>query len=170
MSLIIPGKLVYLEHPRSASVATEAALSEAFDTAIVTPDHHRVLEDFSNYNGELVCCTIRNPFDILASWFVLSGRTSMLDFLANYTHSEMQKNGLLYYHKRDADVCLMYGDLEAELNSLLAELDLSPVVIPRLNVTPNKKPFMSYFNDVGCLALMERRFGAELLEAWPESI
>ena len=105
---------------------------------------------------------MRNPFDILASWFVLNKQRSMLKFIETYEHSEMTKGGLLYYHKPDSDTLLNYAYLEEELNLLLAGFDLGPIRIPRLNVTEGKKHFMSYYTEPGCFAAMKKRFGKEL--------
>lgn len=165
MSLLVPGVLVYLAHPRSASMATEAALSEHFGVE-PTPDHHRRLEEFKDYVGEPVVTTIRNPFAMLASWFVLSGERHMRKFLLNYNHSEMVKDGSLYYHMKHADYLLHYERLDEELNSCLKELGFGPVTIPRTNVTSNKKPHHSYF-DAYDMELVQSRF-YEDLRLWEE--
>ncbi len=163
MSILVPGVLVYLAHPRSASVATEAALSDYFNVD-PTPDHHRLLEDFKDYRGEPVITTIRNPFSMIASWFVLSRQRNMQTFLRDYNHSEMMKNGRLYYHAHHADCLLHYENLEEELNAYLKELGFGPVKIPQKNVTDGKKMPMSYF-DAGSIEMMQTRFHEDL-EFW----
>lgn len=74
MCVLIPGKLLYLFHPRTASISTAKALAK-YPHAIRNDCHHATLEKAKQllpYDGEPVICTIRNPYDLAVSWWYLS--------------------------------------------------------------------------------------------------
>uniref|UniRef100_A0A6M3J904 Sulfotransferase family protein n=1 Tax=viral metagenome TaxID=1070528 RepID=A0A6M3J904_9ZZZZ len=82
MTLLIPGRLIYLPHPRTGSTATEKALLAAFPgSAVGTVNqwngpgriHHGHAAAFAGHPArtgeEAVVSTVANPFDLVASWY-----------------------------------------------------------------------------------------------------
>ena len=67
MSYVVKDKLIYLAHPRTASIATERLLATLFNGYKTTP-HHQILSEIPHTRKELVLTTIRHPADIMASW------------------------------------------------------------------------------------------------------
>jgi hypothetical protein len=96
---------------------------------------------------ELTVSTVRNPLDLLVSWFVLNPSWKNFEkFLMEYKHSDMVKGGELHYFAEKSDVLLDYEYLQTDLDALLSHLGLPPVRILTVNVTPEKQPFKTYYN------------------------
>jgi len=143
MSVRIPNKLLFLRHPRTGSTATVQAL--------ITLGARKAggLHDFTPAKGkEITVSTIRNPFDLLASWFALNeGWTDFEKFLVDYKHSAMLKDGRFHYFANVSDELFLYDQLSEDLNTLLTRLKLPKVRIYRLNTTSGKKPFEEYYTE-----------------------
>jgi hypothetical protein len=86
MAIIVTGKLIYLCHPRTASNAVQRGLRDCKlkrNVEIHYPHHHiRLHEIPTDHDGrwlphltgtERVITTIRNPFDILVSYWLSRG-------------------------------------------------------------------------------------------------
>lgn len=158
MAIRIPGKLVFLHHPRTGGSATSATLKKL--------GGHQVGDGQHSYAeaapGELTFCTIRNPYDVLASWFVLQRQfATMGDFLLGFEHNEYMRRGRLFYFSNYSDVRLLYESLQDDFNVLMVALNLRPMRIHRINTTSGKKPFMSYY-DASTIALVEQKFSKDL--------
>ena len=165
MSFIAVGKLIYLAHPRTASVATERALVLAFGGGRRTMNHHDEIEQISDkLSTEMVVTTIRDPLDLIVSWFVLNPDWHALglnNFIKDYGHSALTRNGHLFYHLSKATCLLRYERLQDDLNAMLLGLGLQRVEIPTTNVTKNKKDFLSYHTPE-TINNMWRRFPWEM--------
>jgi hypothetical protein len=143
MPVLIKRKILFLAHPRTASTATSSALCEVGGLR-VGKHHHAFMYPPS---GEDIVCTIRNPYDVLATWFHLSGYKDVNDFLHEYHHSYMKIGGRLFYFSERSDHFLLYDTLAEDFARLLQTYRLRPQRLYRINTTSKKKPFMSYFND-----------------------
>ena len=144
MSVRIDNKLLFLRHPRTGSTAVSDALIER--GGIKAGENHAYIHA---KESELVVSTIRNPYDVLATWFELQiVYDNMPKFLLNYAHSAFKHGDRLFYFADNSDVLLCYDTLQKDLDDLLTSLDIEPVVLKRVNVTPNKRPFIDYFNNI----------------------
>jgi len=171
MAVLLRGKFLYLATPRTGSSATAVALKK-LGARSVHGGHHVGLEDVRPYKGELIFTTIRNPYDVLVSWYVRIHRTndfpiSLAEFLRTYEHEDFTRGDppTLFYHCHEGVEVLRWEDgLEASLNVLLKKLELEPATLLPENVTPKKKPWREYYDDETLQAVHER-FGRDL-DTW----
>lgn len=162
MAVLIPGRLLYLAHPRTASMATKAALLRLGGKDI-RPHHAEFTRSAvrERYGGEPVVTVIRDPRDVLATWWLKAGRhehSTPADFIAHYTNSShFVRDGLLFYHVRHAHHVIRYEEGIAEG---FAALGLS-IDLEAANVTQGKLGWREYL-DGAAIDAMRERFGAEL--------
>ena len=104
MAVLIPGKLLYLRSPHTASVATEAAIVRASSEAVVIIPGHCTMEEIIHgkpstpasgtalfgrgpesrdggvsanelrEGGEVIVTTVRNPYDVIVTWWLRATR------------------------------------------------------------------------------------------------
>ena len=101
MSYIYRDKFIYLAHPRTASVSTERGMATIYPKGIKTKPHHIGVPQIKKFypkdttGKEIICTTIRNPLDLIVSWYILttswSLRRTLLDFIQNYTSRYKKK-------------------------------------------------------------------------------
>ncbi|UCD56782.1 MAG: hypothetical protein JSV16_13295 [Candidatus Hydrogenedentota bacterium] len=172
--------MMYLAHPRTASISTSWALCNylGFEKAI-PGDHHSCLNDekvarpfCDDERGEwTVCTTVRNHWDAAVSWRYKRrhNRTSGEPwdgpqwkelFLTFHWIRGRKMYGL---HADDADVILRYETLESDLNELLAQFGMKLERLPRDNVTPgrNGRHYRQFFTEGG-RDFIARRFREEI--------
>jgi len=188
MAVLLPGKLLYLAVPRTASVSTETALL-AFEGAIRLEKHityGQVKADPSiPFQGtEVVFTTIRNPYDILTTDFYYEEDRypHFLTFVREYEHWPFVVQGKLFWLLDEVDeawnaigvdfedfyqgegpffVVLQYENLSEELDALLRTVGLPTVNLPRKNISKDKKPWRTYYTPEAIEAVNER-FGEEI--------
>lgn len=135
MAIQIEDKLVYLFNPRTGSSATAEAL-EKLPGAIRHPDHHAT-RDKIKIGKAIVVTTVRNHWDTVASWWLLSGRVRPIEMLIDgWHHSHFVRNKKLFW--QDSDKIIFYEFLEPQLNALLQSLDLPTVELSIINPTVDK--------------------------------
>ena len=140
MAILLRDKLLYLGHPRSASSATSVTLCRIGGRR-VGPNHSYVKAP----GKEITVSTLRNPLDLLATWFHLSDYDEMLTFIDEYQHDKFTQDGRLYYLAKYCDEFLVYDRLTEDFNALLQRFKLGKTRIYRFNTTPNKRPWQSYY-------------------------
>jgi hypothetical protein len=172
MAIILPGKLVYLATPHCGSRSTRRALATIPGAVEIHPPHtpwtmlheHEALE-----GNETRVSTIRNPYDLIATWYLQNGTSKHLKtFVLTHpfkSHGHERK-GLLYPHLLHTDEFLHHENLESELNDVLAKHDLEPVTLERLGYTANRKPWQTYY-DEETLEAVNARFGPQFGEHYP---
>jgi len=170
MAVLLPGKFLYLATPRTASTATVLAL-HTLGARTVPGGHHVGLEAVADHGEETVFTAIRNPYDVLVSWYVRMDRTkdfpvSMAHFVRTYEHEDFARGDppSLFYHCAPEVEVLRWETLQDDLDALLTRLGLSPVRLPRDNVTPKKRPWIDYY-DAEAFRAVHERFGHDL-DAW----
>jgi hypothetical protein len=181
MAVLIPGKLVYLATPHTASMSTTktlATLPGALSRPKLPVTHHASRKDVEPHmtGTELVVTTVRNPCDLVVTWWlrqqVAAKRyigpdvtfeqfVSRVDEVIGVSGPYFCKDGKIFWH--DCDHALKYENLAKELNEMLVRLDLPTVTLVRENVTPNKKPWMEYYNEK-TLAIVRERFKEEIAQ------
>jgi len=168
MAVVLPGKFVYLATPHTGSRSVRDALQGIEGTVTIDP-HHISWADLQGHKeikgGEIRFCAIRNPYDLLVTWWLKTGASphkgkTFADFIARYHFAGQH---CLYHHAPDADVVMEVESLEADLNAVLADCGLDPVDLPRINVTEGKQPWQSYY-DAECIELANRRFAEEFMQ------
>lgn len=144
MAVIFKGKAVFLEHPRTGSTAVREALKKIGGQPVTRHSYVKAQRD------ELTVVVIRNPFDVLVSWWLITGERegykTFADFLVRgKDRSLMTVGGKLFYYTQHANVILRYENLAFELGNLLRALKLPQVILPQRNKTPRKMPYRSYY-------------------------
>ena len=166
MSFIMKGKFIYLAHPRTASVATEAALLFTCPEGTQTTQHHRMLHEIEcgeeRTGNEYLFTTIRDPLDVLASWWTLNTQWHdklFLDFLNHFHHIYLTIDDKLFFHlPATRGKYIRYEHLQEDFNIAMIFLGYSPKLIPKLNISKNKiKDYKSLYGTKE-IKVMWKRF------------
>jgi hypothetical protein len=156
-------RVIYLSHPRTASVATEKALrSIGFHWAgkvsrharLVDSDWWRALPPTERATYE-VLTTVRNPYDALASWWHhrdLGHPRLSVDWVhAFLTHDpKYVLHGRLWaLHGDDATTVLRFESIADDLGCALAAAGLDMPDFPPLNQTQRRgvRPYQDFYDD-----------------------
>lgn len=157
MAVLIPDRVLFLAHPRTASNAMTDALLQA-PKAIHIRNHHAEFTDpevQACWNGELVVSVVRDPLEcVLSAWCKLGQQyPTLAQFVREFDHPAFTRHGSLFFHTRYSDIVWRYEDgLD-----LLAETFQVP--LKTKNVTLNK-PREYSFSDAE-LDAIRNRFGEE---------
>lgn len=171
-------RLIYLAHPRTASVATAAALAHLGFVKLEPPsDHHSRLWDEGspvsrdNRSTWRVLTTVRNHWDAVVSWTFRRFKTRKAgDILWDVKLLETALDNrwisgerLWWLHSDDADTVLRYEALEEQLRQVLAEYDLRLPSIPWLNGSRNRpdREYRQFYNPQ-TQDYVARRFAGEI--------
>jgi hypothetical protein len=158
--------LIYLAHPRTASYATAGVLMDRFGARMVG-SHHSGLEERPPA-GWMVATTIRNPYDVMVSWWrkMDRGNLSLNDFIEEwYTHTKYCPEGRLFGHVLHANYIIRYEEIQHEFDWLLTWAGLVPADIPQMNSSPYRGDldFSEFYKeDPEALDLVSRLFDSEI--------
>ena len=160
MAIRIPNKLVFLEHPRTASTAIREALKKIGGQSVKRHSYIKARPD------EKTMVVVRNPFDILVSWWLIVGERegyeTFADFLVNGAERElMTKHGELFYYTHYAEYVLHYESLARDFLTVLNTLGLKPVKLVHRNKTKGKMPYHCYYVPE-TVAIVQDIYGEEL--------
>ena len=166
----------FIGHPKTGSQACRKALREQLK-ARNPAGHHNVdqqeVADILDAGG-IVCSTVRNPWDLMVSWY---GFQSMM--ANNSTFPEMVPferwlprileagNGWiekgLFYGAMDCNRIIKFEyNIEKQLNQALSDCGLTPVTLEVVGNSP-RTDYQDYYTPA--LAIMvERRFQEEIVE------
>lgn len=187
MATLVPGKLLYLRTPHTASVATEKAILAQIDGAVkVAPGHGTLaqikggdafiarvgLKEKVDPSGlitgeEIVVTTVRNPYDAIVTWWLRAarGEGSFTEFIRAYDRKPHLEDGkTIFIHLKDADFVMRYETLEANLAALMDALALPRLEVSVDNTTHGKRPWQEYYGD-GSLGAVNERFEDQIREA-----
>jgi len=159
MSFYVSGKFVYLAHPRTASMATEKLLQEVFPEGQTTKEHHGGIKNMHLYGNELIFCTIRDPIDVIVSWWILNqewwDKGDIVNFINHYRHTYLQD--LMFFHFDTCKgSCIRYESLQSELNKIISYFNREPKKLPIVNTTEDKPNPYSYYNREVMNVMWER--------------
>ena len=151
-------------HPRTGSTATAKAL--------MTLPHTKRLEHHSEgVAGPVTACVIRNPLDMMASWFALytreaSAKKSLSQWCRTLAVQAFVGSGppRMFYHL-PTDHVLIYDYLEVDLNLFLLTLGLPAVELELTDPTTDKRPWREYFDeDPDAEGILRARFPLDFAE------
>ena len=174
MALIIPKKLIYLAHPRTASKSTVIGLATSFarlEAEVIQP-HHLQLHNFLDrlQGGEIVATTVRHHGDALVSWYLNTGGEKewgdFKTFLRDWDHPVLygKENSRIYnLHLQYADRVLRFENLQDDIERLISDIGLPPLKLTPMNSTAGKEPWQNYYDDEA-KELVTARFGQEMEE------
>jgi hypothetical protein len=98
--------------------------------------------------GEVKFAVIRNPFDVVASWFCLNSFNTITEMLDKYEHTWFRNKAdgkLFTFFEPYVDRYLRYEDLDTEIDELMDELGLRSAELRKVNVTQGKKHYSHYY-------------------------
>jgi hypothetical protein len=160
MAVRIPNKLVFLEHPRTASTSIREALRKIGGQPVKRHSFIKARPD------ERTAVVVRNPFDILVSWWLIVGEregyANFADFLLRSGDRElMTKGGKLFYYSDYANWVLHYEQLAHDFTMLLNTLGLRQVSLVVRNKTKKKLPYHNYYTPE-TVKIVQDIYGDEL--------
>lgn len=162
MAVLVPGKLLFLATPRTASHAIQDALRRL--PGARSYGHHVERHRIADHDGEPAFALVRNPYDVLASWWARAGGACDGDFaryVREYENQDFVRNGRLFYHAVPGVEMIRWEDLPASLDDVLRRAGLPPQPLRRLNPTGKKLPWRTYYGPAEVEAANER-FGHEI--------
>jgi len=155
-------KVAFIAHPRTASVAMAATL---LGSGFVQDGSHHQFRESSCL--ETTFSVVRNPFDMLVSWYYFRRREEhwsfeywLRIFLNNPPH--YISHGLFFGQHLCTDI-LHYENLQEEFDQLMKKVGLPQTKIKRMNVSEWRmgRDFMGIYNDA-TLDMVGRFFGDEI--------
>ena len=155
--------VAFIAHPRTASISMATTLLGMGFTQVGS--HHQFRE---SYCRETTFSVVRNPFDMLVSWYYLKRRDDHLSFegwLRVFLHNPPHyiSQGLFFGQHLCTDI-LWYENLQEEFDELMERVGLPQTEIMRSNVSEKRagRNFMDVHNDI----TLERvgRFFADEIE------
>ena len=124
-------------------------------------DNHHAFNKEWDLEGWVVGCTIRNPFDVLVSWFYNKPREESFDLWLPRFLSECHyfDNHLMFYGQPYATHVLKFENLQNGFNSFCDGADLPRMIIPHRNVSekPDHRHYVEYYSLDG-IKLVQKRF------------
>lgn len=181
MAVVLPGRFIFLATPYTASQAVVRALKElpgafaAYDKRRGIGHHARLAQIKEVAKGRLmgneqVIVAVRNPYDILVSWYLrnlthlqmlhlckvkgIKGDPSLRDFVELWLDLDMPpylSGKRVFYHASDGGHAVSrkivrYEDLDNNLNAALRACNVPHVKVGRENATPGKEHWSSYYD------------------------
>lgn len=140
-------KVAFIAHPRTASSATGHTLLQMGFTIV---GNHHSLE--SGREDWTVGCTVRNPFDVMVSWYHNKPREekSFALWLPRFIDEchYFDDNHLMFYGQPYATHVLRFENLQKEFDKFCFDAKLCPRQILPRNVSTRKEVYyMSYYNE-----------------------
>lgn len=146
-------------HPKTGSQSMERVLRSTFDARVVNGMHgidekecKRIVEA-----GGSVACTVRNPWDLMVSWYhYCLGNGSTTDYFNTWAMNVLETgNGWLEKGFYGVEHCnrIFYfeHDLERQLNNCLQDCRLPAVKLPRLGATQHHHYSMYYNKEAAAM-------------------
>lgn len=159
-------KLAYIAHPRTASQTTSKTLVDKLGFKLHA-SHHQYYDPLDP--AWLIFATVRNPFDLLVSWWYLEvHKTKQEETFPHYIHRRVNdpnyymRKGLFFGQYLCKEI-LHFENLQEEFNQLMLKVGLPPTEIPRRNVSDARKgrDFASYYTPE-LIDLVVEKFGDDI--------
>ncbi len=149
-------KVAFIAHPRTASTATAHVLMQM---GFVIEDSHHSCPTW-DLDGWDVICTVRNPFDVLVSWFYNQPREKpftqwLPEFLDGCSFMQGER---MFFGQPICNHVMYYENLQDDFEYVMNAVGLPMVKIPRRNVSVNRgeRSFMGYYNPRTSRMVIER--------------
>lgn len=163
-------------HPKTGSQSMEKILRSTFNARPVRGMHHLDEEECRRIYGQggIVACTVRNPWDVMVSWYCyserdprLNGKMTPEDFKPWLLRTIVAGNGwiekgLFYGVHLCNRVFRFEHNLELQLNNCLSDCGLPSVQFPHQGKTEHKH-YSAYY-DAESSAAVALRFANEIIE------
>ena len=167
MAFLIPGRLCYLANPRTASHSMVRAFSRREFPGLRKHAHHSTLDQIDGYAGEPAFTVVRNPYDVLASWWVRMAEDrewagGFAGFLRTCEDPDFVRGGRLLYCCGEGVEALRFEHLQEDLDALLDRVGVPRRTLGHDNPTSSKRPWRTYYGPEETEAA-NLRFGAEVV-------
>jgi hypothetical protein len=199
MAVVLPGSFVYLAHPSTGSTATTTALLK-IEGAFMPLDRRKTFGHHATMTQALSVCedqltgreviftAVRNPYDAIASWFVLNRDHFQMrhleevlqraprikDFLDIWLQMDAMpkmgavpwlRDGRMFYHVGAARLFIHQERLQLDLDAVIRKVPDSPgrVQLHRENPTEGKDHWTAYYTDAD-YAYVNEKFGREIVK------
>lgn len=165
MYVHIEKKMCFIAHPRTASTAIGKVLLEKLDFEQMI-NHHGFKSELLN-SSWTVFATVRDPFDLLVSWYWYKARCqnqSFQEWLPVFLKesNEFLDKGLFFGLPHCTHV-LRYENLQDDFNQVLVEAGFPPTEIPKHNVSIRRDDrSLSDYYDFKLINLMVSYFDTEI--------
>ena len=148
--------IVYLAHPRTASVATMLTL-RGLGTVYEIGNPH-TFDANRVPNDAIIFTTIRNPWDLFVSWWYKRSihkspfyGQSLAKFIPQMVRCNPHyfKGNKLFYMAKEAHRILNYEQLQVQLDLLLVEVGYAPTDLVVANQSERRKTkgYRKYYNS-----------------------
>ena len=163
-------KLIYLAHPRTASVATASLLRDELGFKQLGKHHDgaRELEHHPRWIKDALRFTVvRNHYDATVSWAFKQRKMPLpLDWTSVKTlelaldNGWVKRDSMWRLHADSSDVVMRYETIDAELSKLLGLF----IVLPRSNVSGARKgrSYQAFYKTPEMRRYIADRFASEL--------
>lgn len=118
--------------------------------------------EYLDYGDEELVTTVRNPYDLIATWYVRSKTDMpMRRWIRDYDKPPHIRDGRMYYHANPGVTLLKFEGLQTSFDRFCARFGLGPWKLPHHNQTPQKSPWDYYFDEESYV-IIRHRFGPEI--------
>ncbi len=157
-------KIAFIAHPRTASSSTGHALLEMGFTQ--RKSHHSFDRKW-DLEGWQIYCTVRNPLDVMASWYHNSPHDeSFKEWLPKFIDGCHYLQGeRMFFGRPYCTHVLYFENLQEDFNHFVWGMGLPQKDIPFRNVSEEKKgrDFMGYY-DAESVRMVIDRFKVDFTE------
>lgn len=161
----------FIAHPKTGSQSCRLALKRDLRAQQVR-GHHTVdeptVDRLTESNG-IIACTVRNPFDVMVSWYFYSHRHAdqLPDFSEWVTHTIEAGNGWIeqgmFYGAKHCNAIIRFEDgVERQLNRFLTKCGLPNVSLDYVGSTKHNE--YRYYYEPAIKNLVFNRFKKEFQE------
>lgn len=154
-------KLIFHDHPRTAGTSTQWGMARIGGK---TFRRHQLVGGRANIR----CCTVRNPFDLLISWYLIQVERNqfcgtLLEFITNYQNYNFTRGGRLFYFVEACNEIMRFENIQKDLTRVLAKAKLPNIKLQHRNKTPKRQNYKTYYDD-NTRAAVKLRFSKDLEE------
>jgi hypothetical protein len=139
-------KIAFIAHPRTASSATGHTLLKMGFTIEGT---HHAFDPNWDVDWDIFC-TVRNPFDVMVSWYYncLKPREKPFSsWLPEFLDGCYHLQGRMFFGQLTCNHILHYENLQEEFECLMDKFDIPCMEIPQRNVSKsrNGRPYIGHY-------------------------
>jgi hypothetical protein len=153
--------MIFLDHPRTAGTSTQWGLAKIGGK---THKRHGMIYG----RAEVICSTVRNPYDALVSWYLILLRRNhfegtFLSFIEGYQNYNFTRGGRLFYFIESCTDIMRFETLQEDLDRVLDKAKLTKIKLHHRNRTVDRLPYQTYYGDAE-KAAVQKRFAMDLEE------
>ncbi len=140
-------KVGFIAHPRTASSSTAHVLMQQMGF-VIKGDHH-AFDPTWNLNDWEFFCTVRNPFDVMVSWFYNQKREKpfsrwLPEFLDGCQFLQGER---MFFGQSACKHIIHFENLQDDFDRVMHDVGLPLMRLPLRNVSARESSsFMGYYN------------------------